>query len=509
MELKAPSATLEVLESGGKRMTFEVPPEGIRIGRSPDCGIRLETNTVSKHHAEVFWRGGDLYVLDQDSCNGTRRDGVTLTGPTLLRNGDELVLGGSVVVEVEIQTDAFGQPVGNALGRGISTLVPSNVPIEPALASLDLLPAVTRLYQSVSEQELAFQLTRSAGALLQASRIALIELGEDGSRVRVLSLHKAAKLDARPLTDAGFVSRTVVEAARKHGIAHFREGTQDLSKSIMRSGAHSAAAAMVRARDRRERVLYVDCTLGEAPLGTNDVQTLNLLAAHAGGAFDALHARLTLTREQTRFEQLRRYFSPAVVEYIVDRQHVMDVPQNVQATVLFADLVGYTALSERLTDQPARLLSLLNRWLDEGAQAVIAHEGTLDKFIGDCVMAVFGAPLPQADAAMRAVRCGLAMRQAIQRVSFEEGERLQITVGINSGSMLAGSIGSKRRLEYTVLGDAVNVGSRLQGKAEAGEILIGQATYEQLEGAVQVADAGIQVLKNHGPVQAYRVLSMA
>jgi len=137
---------------------------------------------------------------------------------------------------------------------------------------------------------------------------------------------------------------------------------------------------------------------------------------------------------------------------------------------------------------------------------VLGHGGTLDKFIGDAVMAVFGAPFPAPEGELSAVRCAIEMQTAIAAVARETGEPLEITVGINSGELLAGSVGSKRRLEYTVLGDTVNVAARLQGKAQPGQILIGPTTAAAVWDHIEIADAGVLELKNHAPVAAFRVL---
>jgi len=123
-------------------------------------------------------------------------------------------------------------------------------------------------------------------------------------------------------------------------------------------------------------------------------------------------------------------------------------------------------------------------------------------------MAVFGAPLPVPGGELSAVRCALEMRDSIAAIAKDSGEDLAITVGINSGSVLAGSVGSKRRLEYTVLGDTVNVASRLQGQAKAGEILVGPATAARLADQVELEDTGELQLKNHGAVNAFRVLGL-
>jgi adenylate cyclase len=146
-------------------------------------------------------------------------------------------------------------------------------------------------------------------------------------------------------------------------------------------------------------------------------------------------------------------------------------------------------------------------WLDAGANAVLSQGGTLDKFIGDAVMAVFGAPLPLPNPALSAVRCALAMRAALEEISSRTNEPLAITIGINSGPVLAGSVGSARRLEYTVLGDTVNVAARLQSNAGTNEILISDSTREALGDSVEVERVGELALKNRTrPVDTFRVV---
>ncbi|MCA9624557.1 MAG: FHA domain-containing protein, partial [Myxococcales bacterium] len=452
------SASIEVVEAGGVHRDIGVPAGGLTVGRSPDQALVLGSPTVSKHHARFFWRGDDLFVEDLQSCNGTRRDGLRLSQPTLLRDGDELVLGGAAVLRVSIHHAQFGAPPSE-LARDVS-LVPAEIPgldeSHPPL-ELDLLPVVTRLYQATSYEELGLQLTRTVGEVLDASRVALLEVGE-AERVRAVAIYKHARYDPRPLEDASFVSATVLRRTLESGVALFTEGAIALSASIMRSGAHSAAGVRIQPRDGRRLVLYADAIIGEPPLTPAHARALEVIAAHAVGAFDALAAGLRTAHDQRRFDQLRRYFSPDVVEHILSgNADVVDKPKMVHATVLFADLVGYTKLSERLAGEPERLSFLLNQWLDTGAQAVLDHGGTLDKFIGDCVMALFGAPFPQMHAELAAIRCALDMRDRIAAIAAQSGEDLKITVGINTGPMLAGSVGSKRRLEYTVLGDTVNV----------------------------------------------------
>jgi len=148
-----------------------------------------------------------------------------------------------------------------------------------------------------------------------------------------------------------------------------------------------------------------------------------------------------------------------------------------ELSVMFIDIAGFTGLSERMGD---RVVPLLSRYLDLISTVIVDHGGTIDKFIGDAVMAFWGAPAPQADHAVRCCRAALACRAAVETSGLcdDDGRPLHVRIGINSGEMLVGNIGSELRLNYTVIGDAVNVASRLEGanKSYGTHILIGEGT---------------------------------
>ncbi|WFU28818.1 adenylate/guanylate cyclase domain-containing protein [Bradyrhizobium sp. CB1717] len=182
-----------------------------------------------------------------------------------------------------------------------------------------------------------------------------------------------------------------------------------------------------------------------------------------------------------------RKFIPADLVRALLRQGVEARPGGSiqELSVMFIDIAGFTGLSERMGD---RVVPLLSRYLDLMSEIIVANGGTIDKFIGDAVMAFWGAPQPQGDHAVRCCRAALACRRAMDESGLVDdlGQPLQIRIGINSGRMLVGNIGSELRLNYTVIGDAVNVASRLEGanKSYGTRILIGEATERLARGAV-------------------------
>jgi adenylate cyclase len=182
-----------------------------------------------------------------------------------------------------------------------------------------------------------------------------------------------------------------------------------------------------------------------------------------------------------------RKFIPADLVRALLRQGVEAKPGGAiqELSVMFIDIAGFTGLSERMGD---RVVPLLSCYLDLASEAIVANGGTIDKFIGDAVMAFWGAPQPQPDHALLCCRAALACRRAIEDSGLvdDQGQPLQIRIGINSGRMLVGNIGSELRLNYTVIGDAVNVASRLESanKIYGTRVLIGEETESLARGAL-------------------------
>lgn len=182
-----------------------------------------------------------------------------------------------------------------------------------------------------------------------------------------------------------------------------------------------------------------------------------------------------------------RYVSPRVMEKILSGQVAQDGEVRV-ATVLFVDLRGFTAMSEKRSAR--EVVKVLNRYLEVLVEAVVSNGGVVDKFIGDAVMAAFGAPVSQGDDALNAVRAGLAMVkgvEALRATQLAQGEpAMDIGVGIHTGEVLAGNVGSARQLQYTLIGDTVNTASRIEQltKSLGVRVLVSEATWRAVKGRV-------------------------
>jgi adenylate cyclase len=197
---------------------------------------------------------------------------------------------------------------------------------------------------------------------------------------------------------------------------------------------------------------------------------------------------------------MERYQSPAVVDEIVKGVVSADESEirSAEVSILFADISGFTTVSE--TKKPEEVAEFLSHFFSFAVESIFAYGGTLDKFIGDAVMAFFGAPIPQEDHADRAVLAGLMLQRLVSEWSAErEGQGLppvRIRVGINSGPAVVGNVGTEKRVDYTVLGSAVNIASRLEsGIAKPGQLVISKNTLDRIVGSFQMESLGEVALK--------------
>jgi adenylate cyclase len=212
---------------------------------------------------------------------------------------------------------------------------------------------------------------------------------------------------------------------------------------------------------------------------------LREIAAEEAGHEATLRSRLRLYQEKHLLrDTISRYVSPEMCEEILKNPESLKLGgQKQKVTVLFADIKGFTAMSEKMT--PEAVVEALNDFFTEMVDLVFEHQGTLDKFLGDALMAEFGVPVAIPEAANRAVDCALAMHRRLKEIRAQGATPIQgMRIGINTGEAIVGNIGSHKRMDFTVIGDVVNVAARLQEAAKEleADTLVSEATYRQVEG---------------------------
>lgn len=230
-------------------------------------------------------------------------------------------------------------------------------------------------------------------------------------------------------------------------------------------------------------------------------------AAGVGGLYFSVERK----RRQLR-RLFERYVSPEVLREITSKPDEVRLGgEEVEATIMFCDLQGFTSLSEGL--RPSQVVELLNRYLSKAVEVIKGHGGTVDKFIGDGVMAFFGAPVKHPDHARRAVEAALDLQEALEGEVNPELERMGLPrirarVGIHTGTVVVGNIGSPDRMEYTAIGDTVNVASRLEGlnKEFGTSIIVGETTFQQLDGAYRARVLGeVKVRGRRKPLKVFSI----
>jgi adenylate cyclase len=225
----------------------------------------------------------------------------------------------------------------------------------------------------------------------------------------------------------------------------------------------------------------------------------------------------SMARSLREKEMIKRAFTRYVAREVVEE--VLKDPENMvlsgerrEVTVLFCDIRGFTPLSERLA--PEEVVALLNEFYTLMIETTFKNDGTLDKFLGDAVMSIFGAPIAHPDHALRAVRTALAMQAGVRGLNESRAakgkEPITVGIGVSAGEVVAGTVGTEERMEYTVIGDSVNLASRLESSAVPGQILISQRTLDKVHDLVRVRGLGlIKVKGKEEEVGVYEVLGLA
>ncbi|HLO68161.1 MAG TPA: adenylate/guanylate cyclase domain-containing protein [Holophaga sp.] len=492
----------------GARQTVELTEEGITVGRGDAAGIRISSNAVSRIHARLFLREGRVHVEDMKSMNGTTLRDAPVLEPTPLQPGDTVLLG-----EVPVQWIAEVPPIpaaalSTASGRGHlenriemeERAFDTSGSIMVPHATLEDLLARHQADKAPAEVEALFQrLAAMAGKLLAAAGLAelldsvmsLVTAQIRCQRGFILLVDGAGELvpeylwEEKPGAITTPISRTIARTAMKDKVTILTTDARvdprfSAGESIKIHGISSALCAPLIVDTQSLGVIYLESSLNKGGFRREDEHLLSAMANFAA---------VGIQRErETRFRQrLERYHSPQVVGEIMKSSQNLDAPilqaRRCEISVLFADISGFTRMSEGM--EPLQLASILNRSFEVLTDQIFLRGGTLDKYIGDAIMAFFGAPAPDPDHARHAVEAAVAMQQGLQALNDCRPEgfpELRMRIGINSGEAFAGDIGCEKRMDYTVMGSTVNLASRLESSvATPGQIAIGPRTMELLK----------------------------
>jgi adenylate cyclase len=505
-----------VWEEGGGSRKLSLEESPVTVGRATDNTIALKDFSVSRHHARLEQRGDGWWIVDLGSTNGVKVNG-TYVQEAALAAGDTIQIGNFTLQlreppESPVSSSAtFLRPLAQ-FRREFPLEESGKSPIHAVSSRERVLQALAQVARTLLEvEELEPVLAKVMDAVFQqlpAERAYILLFNAQGQP----QLRQARTRSGAPLEEAP-VSQTILDLVAKQKVAVLTSDAQaderfSAGMSVRLHSIRSAMCAPLWHRDNVIGVLFVDTPLATGCFTSEHLDLLTALANYAAVAIERAQLNAAILEERRIRERLERYHSPAVVEAIVkERLAGAERHETRDVTVLFADIVGFTSRCAQL--EPPQVAAFLNEFFSLASEAIFNFGGTLDKFIGDAVMAFFGAPLPQPDHAERAARAALALLEGVeawnQRRTAQGLDAIHVRVALNSGPVVVGEIGSANRVDYTVLGNTVNVAARLEEQvAEAGQIVVGPATYarlSQLFPFTHLGDFKIRGLRT--PVSAY------
>ena len=477
------------------------------VGREVKNDLVLDDPRVSRHHAVIRQTPEGWFVRDLESGNGTSVNLQRLRPhiDTRLADGDAIRLGNCVLTFQAAETTEFG---GTSSFRQVVQKTPSDMLVSSAVPESSNSPeAPAAVYrQALLKKErilrLFYELGEKLGSIFSLAEIydqvfeILFEVtpcargfiyrkNEQGEYEEVAARRRAEGEAGQPLP----ISQTVFEKVTRERVSVLLQDAQQAEQSlapesILVNRISSVMAAPILGRRGLLGIIYADRQDVLETFSGDDLDLLNAVAVQTGIAIDTVVSHDRLQREAQARANLERFLSRQVVDQIMRAPHQIKLGGVRQVvTALFADVRNFTALSER--SKPEIVVALLNRYFTRLSEIIFRHGGTLDKYIGDGVLALFGAPYVGEMDAVKAVRAAVDMQRSMaefnRELVAEKLPEIEIGIGVNTGSAIVGYIGSENRLDYTAIGDTINTASRLESAARAGQIVISENTAQALD----------------------------
>jgi len=554
---------LVIERPGQEQQVFELPPDRpIYVGRAESNDLVLRETSVSRRHAMLSPSiEGAWMVRDLGSANGIFLNGKAVK-ETPLKDSDVLAIGEyslryeSMESQILLTQAAAKLPprltmvmslkdVNAALNLGKDPSMPPpptpstsaatpavSIPRAPvAPAPLDRGQLETRLKSLEHENrlfELLYQVSRALGDLQSIEDVinsvldlvlkiegvergyAMLADDKGGFLPAIIRYRKELGPDTGKLPQM-ILSQAIIKQVTQGGVPLLVQDVRmdpklGSSKSIALSGMQSAMCAPLKGGDKLYGLLYVDNLVKRGMFSQEDLNIFSVVATQAGLAVDRVRGREDLAKQSQQRSALERFLSPGVAQKIANEAADIQLRGETQGlTVLFADIRGFTSMAEKMT--PEETVEILNDFFNAMSDRIFSHEGTLDKFLGDGLMCLFGAPISKGTDALNAVRTAVEMQQTLQVLNKDFERPLRMGIGINTGKAVVGYMGATRRMDYTAIGDTVNVSSRLCAAAQPDQILVSAATQAEFGNELPVRKLEpVKVKGKAEPIQIFEVL---
>lgn len=516
---------LVVSQNQPEQQIFSLSPGVTLIGRSPDNHIFLLHESVSRRHAQIDIVGGQVVLTDLKSTRGTFVNGIRINSQPLF--GGESIYFGEVSCSFSLDSDSNQKANENQ-----KTLVMNPTPLFVRSAE-DSLNRSILSYKSEAKRGGRLSIDQKLHTLLQVSLLLseaepidvllrkildLVFKLFDASRIFLLLLDEETKeLTLRasyPEDQATSYSKSLVQYVREHNVAAlFSDVVHDprfqAAQSVFLMDIQSAMVVPLQVRDHLLGVLYLDTVARTVAYQEEDLEFVAAFANQAAIALENAYLSKKIEQNAILRERFERFFPPAMAREIATSQNPLSTIDT-EITALFADISGYTAMVSGMA--PRDVITLLNEYFAEISPIIFHHGGMIEKYIGDALLAIWGAPRAQEQDTFHALMSAVEILRTIvafnKRKDRQNIPPLQIHIGIHSGPVAAGNIGSSSYLQYATIGDTTNVTSRICSVANPNEILISEATWQRISPSPFPCEALPPVLvkgKNE-PLQLYRVL---
>ena len=494
-----PQITITVLAGPEQGHVFKIARPSTTMGRSNTCEVMITDPLVSRQHCQIILGMGGINLRDLGSTNGTFLNGTRIT-ESPLRNQDVISLGGTrlrFAVEVSKETTDSKTPKIDELAH----------------KKLLTLYEVGNIVNSVLELKTLLNIIMAmAIKVMQANRGFLL-LKEKSGELKPAATHALTPAEAQAP-----YSQTIVDTVLKErvpvlvldAVHDVRFANRESLKALPLS---SVICVPIWERENIVGVIYVDKAEGTNTFNEEDMYFLSAFANQAAVAIANAKLFDDVRREERLRTSLQRYLSPNIVdEMVVNNTESFALGgQKKRVSILFCDIRGFTTLTEK--EPVETIVSLLNEYFSAMSDVIFNNHGTLDKFIGDAIMAIYGAPLELKDNAYKCVKTAVEMRLRLDKLNdkwkSEKKPQIQVGYGINTGEAIVGNIGSERRMEYTAIGDMVNVAARIEGETEGSQIFITEDTFQELGNRVNVKKLKpVQLKGKSSKVQIYEVTGL-
>jgi adenylate cyclase len=548
---------MNITNKDGRIYNYNILKDEITIGRGKDNDIVLDDSTVSRNHATVKRRDNEYILVDLGSFNGTKVNGELIQSNTLQHN-DFIKIGrikltflteekqgpsltDSVVILPESDDEKYDQRIvrsssqvgfrdsGELLLKSAKRSDSQAVSIkevqrvEEDFTSLERSNKVLFVLYEISRQlnsfgnfnELLSKIMDLIFIIIDADYGFLILTGDKDKDelVPVVVKYKDDRTKKRGKLTA---SRTIVNKVIKDKVSlltsnAMKDSRLNYGESLFMQQIRSAICVPLWKKDDIIGVIQLESTRPDDHFNQDDLQLLQTISSQMAMIIEQASLNEQIKEEERMRSRLERFHSPQIIEMILKggqetKDDIME-PKDLTATIAFTDIIGFTRLSERMP--PREINMMLNQFFSRMTDIIFDHGGTLDKYIGDSLMAVFGAPIEKEGDAERAILAALQMRRDLTAMMGETdpGKRFNIRIGINTGRVVAGNIGSPKRMDYTVIGDAVNIASRLESIARPNQILIGEETFKHVKEKFNIKKLGARHVKGKtSEIIAYEVI---